>query len=148
MRRWRRNKATVAAFFAALVAAPVWLAGAAGARSDDVDPRLCRSLDVAHRPAPDVEYTPGVDVRGRAVAPADLPGSAGADAVRLERFDIPVTLDFARRMGFPGGRGAAGLPGGTEIGRLTVDGGRASFNGKPLDGASRAALAEACRGYR
>lgn len=123
---------------------------AAAQTTDGVDPRLCQALTARHRPAPDVEYVPGVDVRGRAVAPADVPGSAGASPLLLERFEIPVTLDFARRMGFSGGRaGTSGqLPGNAEIGRLVIDGGRVSFNGQPLGGSSQAALAAACGRYR
>jgi hypothetical protein len=116
----------------------------------EVDPRLCQALTTRHRPAPDVEYIPGVDVRGRAVAPADLPGSAGANRQTLERFEIPVTLDFAQRMGFSGGRvGTSGkLPGNAEVGRLIIDGGRVTFNGAQVGGGSEAALAAACGRYR
>lgn len=116
----------------------------------DVDPRLCQALGVNHRPAPDVEYVPGVDVRGRAVAPADLPGSYGATRQPLDRFEIPVTLDFARRMGFSAGRSAAAakVPGATEVGRLVIDGGRVTFNGQAVGDSSQAALAAACGRYR
>lgn len=116
----------------------------------DVDPRLCQALGVNHRPAPDVEYVPGVDVRGRAVAPADLPGSYGAMRQPLDRFEIPVTLDFARRMGFSAGRSAAAakVPGATEVGRLVIDGGRVTFNGQAVGDSSQAALAAACGRYR
>lgn len=105
------------------------------------DPALCRYLP-AHRPAPDVEYTPGVDVHGKAVAPADLPGSAGAVSP-LDRFDLPVTAAFARRLGFAVPRG---LPPSTEFGSITIAGGRVLFNGEPLDGAGTAQLYAICGG--
>lgn len=156
MWRWRRvdRALRVGALAGALAVLPDVVLLNAGARGQspagDVDPRLCQALGVAHRPAPDVEYVPGVDVRGGAVAPADLPGSYGAARRPLERFDIPVTLDFARRMGFPAGRSAAAakVPGATEIGRLTIDGGRVAFNGQPVGDSSQAALAAACGRYR
>jgi hypothetical protein len=79
----------------------------------------------AHRPAPDVEYKPGVDVGGRPVAPADLsaPASPAIDQVRVElKRDLPV---------------AAGSLGTSEIviGEVTVDigTGKAMLNGRPLD---------------
>ena len=57
------------------LAAPVSVNGAA-----------CRRA-VAYVPPPDVAYKPGVDVHGKAVAPADLPGS------RMD-FVIPETIQF------------------------------------------------------
>lgn len=113
---------------------------AAQAPSAGVDPALCRTL-TAHRPAPDVEYTPGVDVRGRPVAPADLPGSAGT-LPGLDRFEMPVTAAFARRMGYAV---PPGLPLSTEFGRITIDGDRVLFNGQPLGPSARAELHAVCR---
>lgn len=109
-----------------------------------VDLTVCRYLP-RHKPAADVAYEPGVDVRGNQVAPADLPGSAGA--MPAERFDIPVTLDFARRMGLAAPGGAA-LPGTAELGRLTVQGNRLLFNGQPLSGAAESDLIALCRTVR
>lgn len=146
MWRWRMVKRALCG--AALLAG----VGSAMAQNPqgDVDPRLCQALGVNHRPAPDVEYVPGVDVRGRAVAPADLPGSYGATRQPLDRFEIPITLDFARRMGFSAGRSAAAakVPGATEVGRLVIDGGRVTFNGQAVGDSSQAALAAACGRYR
>ncbi|MBP2312397.1 hypothetical protein [Azospirillum soli] len=115
-----------------------------GAALAQIDLSVCQYLP-RHRPAPDVEYTPGVDVKGRAVAPADLPGSAGA-AAPIERFDIPVTLNFARRMGFAVPSG--GLPGNAEVGTLTLKGNRLFFNGQPVGGPSEAQLYALCRTAR
>lgn len=50
---------------------------------------------IRHVPAPDVAYQPGLDARGRAVAPADLPGS-GADALPNllpEVLEFPITIN-------------------------------------------------------
>ena len=46
----------------------------------------CQRL-VRHVPAPDVAYKPGVDVHGKPVAPADLPGSAGG-------YQLPDHIEF------------------------------------------------------
>ncbi|HEY0832942.1 MAG TPA: hypothetical protein VGE72_03445 [Azospirillum sp.] len=122
------------------------LALGGSAAGQGVDLSVCRYLP-RHTPAPDVEHRPGADVvNGRPVAPADLPGSAGGmDAAPL-RIEIPVTLDFARRMGLGGASG--GLPGGTEVGRLTVIGDRIWFNGQPLGGPGEAQLYALCRSAR
>ncbi|MFD1627929.1 hypothetical protein [Azospirillum griseum] len=126
-----------------MIAALVGLNAAAQAQTGKpvVDPTLCRAL-ARHQPAPDVAYKPGVDVKGRPVAPADLPGSAGTMAT--PPIDIPLTIDLARRMGvrLPGG----GLPTDTVIGRMTLDGGRLLLNGQPLGGTSEAELIALCRG--
>ncbi len=127
-----------------VVASLLALCGAAQAQQGrtTVDPALCRAL-TRHQPAPDVAYKPGVDVKGRAVVPADLPGSAGS-SLSTERFEIPLTLDLARRLGVKAP--TAGLPGNMEIGRMTLDGGRLLLNGQPLGGASEAELVALCRG--
>ncbi len=127
-----------AILLAALLAFP------GGAAAQPIDLSACRFL-TAHRPAAGVEYTPGVDVTGKPVAPADLPGSAGASPP-LERFDLPVTLDFARSMGFPVPQGAAAP--GVEIGYLTWYAGRLYFNGQPIGGPSEAELYAYCRTVR
>lgn len=96
----------------------------------------CRAL-TAHRPAPGVEYKPGVDVQGRPVAPADLPaeGSAGPDEVR-----VALKRDLAI---------GAGSLGASEIvvGEVAVDlkTGKAMLNGKPLDQAFETDIVAACR---
>lgn len=50
---------------------------------------------IRHVPAADVAYKPGVDAKGRAVAPADMPGS-GADAlpgVLPDVLEFPITIN-------------------------------------------------------
>ena len=132
MLSWRRENSASLALL--LAASAVAFPAAAQSLGGDVDPRLCQALSAHHRPAPDVEYIPGVDARGRAVAPADLPGSAGASRQTLDRFEIPITLGK--------------LPGNAEVGRLVIDGNRVTFNGQQVGGSSQAALAAACGRYR
>ena len=92
-----------------------------------VTPDVCDRL-VVHRPDDDVAYQSGVDVEGRPVAPADLPGT-----VRLTMPDtitIPVTVDIVERFGLPFDPGAIEADG--LIGTLTLRGDRLTFNGQPL----------------
>lgn len=95
-----------------------------------------------HAMAPDVSYRPGVDVQGRAVAPADLPSDS---TLALPR-DIPINI---------------GIPVSTLLGRnspyLTRDAkiqvgqvvvqqdGRVLFNGQPVTDEGRDQLIAACR---
>ena len=54
---------------------------------------------VAHVPAPDVAYEPGVDVYGREVVPADL---GGAPRIELpETIVIDIEVDLQARFGTP-----------------------------------------------
>lgn len=94
---------------------------------------FCALSQVSHRPDADVNYVPGVDVRGKAVAPADLNdhSSMVPDVIK-----IPVTLDLAERLG-------GGLPAGTlmesEIAMIEIHGdGRVLMNGHDISTASDA----------
>ena len=96
---------------------------------------------VQHVPAPDVAYRPGVDARGRPVAPADLPGTT-----RIEVPD-PITFDVAVDLR-PFGLAPNSLlfEPHVDLGRITIErDGRAYFNGQPLQNADTDALAQYCR---
>lgn len=124
------------------------LSGLSGTASGQpIDLTACRYL-TQHRPAPGVDYTPGVDVAGRPVAPADVSGSAGA-AATPERFDFPLTVEFLRRSGVRMPPGAtAMLPGTGDIGVLTLQANRLYVNGLPLGGQAEAGLYAYCRTLR
>lgn len=97
----------------------------------------CRRL-VEYKPDPGVTYTPGVDVNGKPVVPADLPG--GTNIKVPDEFSIPIVFYLKR------GFGAAGNPtAGVQVGQVTVKNGAAYYNGQPLADESQAELARACR---
>ena len=103
-------------------------------------PRADCARLIEHRPAPDVAYEPGVDVRGKKVAPADLPGSSAA-------IDPPKHVDI--EISFNPLRGRAGQRfGGSEliVGRVqyNLETGQATFNGQPLTDSEQAELARKC----
>lgn len=109
----------------------------------------CAQL-VAHHPAPGVAYQPGVDVHGKYVAPADLPGT---DATGLVpggiHFDITVNpMAYAGRSGSSTTTGQAGKYPNTAapVAHVDVDlaSGEARLNGQPLTPAQDKALFEAC----
>jgi hypothetical protein len=110
-----------------------------------VDPAACQWVS-RHVPDADVEYRPGVDVDGNAVAPADLPGTAVP--VLPRQIEIGITADVARRFagrgGFPPGRGAARFAGEAYIGTVTVDGSRVLFNGQPVGNEAEDELVALC----
>jgi hypothetical protein len=105
-----------------------------------------------HYPAPpnstgDVTYQPGRDVRGRAVAPADLapwPGG-GSGLILPDAVVIPIELDLFERHGIPAN--SANFKGDVFIGEVVVDvaSGRATFNGQPLQSEAEAELAARCQ---
>lgn len=126
----------------ALLLAPL-VASSALAQKATVSERECRQL-VDHQASQDVNYKPGVDVRGRPVAPADLP-SSGAQIQAPKSFTIDLKTSLSGKFGIPANSPL--LDPSVEIGKITVeDGGkRVLYNGQPLGGAERSALAEACR---
>ncbi len=106
-----------------------------------IDLSLCQRL-TRHVPAADVEYRPGVDVRGRPVAPADLPGSAGAQPPIP--IDLPLSVDLARQMGIalPS---VPFLPDDVTSVWLSVVGDRLYLNGQPIDPGAEDRLYAYCR---
>ncbi|ACI98631.1 hypothetical protein [Rhodospirillum centenum] len=103
-----------------------------------VDRAACRWLQ-RHVPDADVEYRPGVDVNGRPVAPADLPGSP---RIALpDRIEIGITLPLAQRFGIPADALYAGE---AYLGTVTVEGNRVLFNGQPLSSDAEADLVAVC----
>ena len=111
----------------------------AAAQTFVIDPATCRAL-VAHQPAADVAYKPGVDVKGRPVAGADLEPSAPPVLAKEFTFDLNIDLR---------GRVPAGSPlfqPQLNVGRiaLTPDG-KIAFNGQPLGNPEQVAIAELCQ---
>ena len=96
---------------------------------------------VAHRPAADVTYQPGVDVNGQPVAPADLDG--GTQIVLPEIIYIPITVDLFDRFGIPAD--PDNFQADAEVGAVTYRDGRAYFNGQPLQDDAQAELAALCQ---
>src|SRR3546814_18830555 len=89
--------------------------------SSDLCTRLAR-----HYPAPpnstgDVAYRPGQDVRGKAVAPADLdPGPGdGSGLILPDAVVIPIEVDLFERYGLPAN--SATFKGDVVIGAVVVD---------------------------
>lgn len=103
----------------------------------------CQRL-VAHQPAADVAYKPGVDVNGNAVAPADLPGSVTIKTPTEVTFDI--TYDLLSNYGVASDTALAPR-GEAVIGTVKYDllSGALTFNGETLGDAETAALRELCK---
>jgi len=111
----------------------------------------CKKL-VQHVPADDVTYKPGVDVRGKPVAPADL--GVGYDMQIPEEINIQIGIDLADRLALRDARRQGGaattrkvMPyeGKAPIGTLTIKGNDAFWNGERIAAQDEALLAEACR---
>ncbi|MDR3449385.1 MAG: hypothetical protein P4M15_06510, partial [Alphaproteobacteria bacterium] len=108
------------------------------------DSKLCQAL-VRHTPDADVAYQPGVDVEGHAVAPADLPGQP---QMKLPaKITILLTINLAKAINldtstYPYNQLGAGTE--ANIGTLTVEGDKVSFNGQPLTDRQQDNLAVLC----
>jgi hypothetical protein len=133
-------------------AALALLAASAEARTITVRSSECQRL-VQHADTTDATYTPGVDVRGKAVAPADLDG--GASIVMPEAIDIQIGVDLADRLGIvdraPGTprdratRQALPYEGKVPLGTITVRGQDVFWNGEKMLPHDQVLMAEACR---
>ena len=102
----------------------------------------CRRLFIEHRPSADVAYKPGVDVRGKPVASADLNPTPQIKVPETVAFDIGVDLT---RFGVPATSKL--FQPNVKLGEVRMDlaSGRVLYNGEPLGNPELEALREACR---
>ncbi|PCI32337.1 MAG: hypothetical protein COB54_07505 [Alphaproteobacteria bacterium] len=110
----------------------------------------CRIL-TRHIPTDDVSYKPGVDVRGRPVAPADL--SPALDLGLKDKISFQLILDVAKES-----RRSAdtqqqfqdhpGLEGRINLGRIEIKQGQVTLDGKPLASQHQIELTEFCKKSR
>ena len=101
----------------------------------------CSRLVTKHVPAPDVAYKPGVDVRGRAVAPADL---GGAPQIKIpDQINIPITVDLQKRLNIPANPNLFKPE--ADLGMVTFQGTQVFYNGQPIGDTAQAARAAECQ---
>ena len=124
---------------ATVLAVVLALPAAAAAETLTIAQSECRKL-VRHQPSAGVAYRPGVDVRGRRVAPADFGG--GTNIAVPKEIEIAITVKLDKTIG----AAASGLykPEAT-IGEVVYKNGRAWFNGQPLETGANAEIVAACR---
>jgi hypothetical protein len=107
-----------------------------------IAPSDCAAL-TAYVADESVDYVPGVDTRGRAVAPADL---AGHEPLELDAAEVGIDarIPLAEYYRAPGS--LAPVVGDAEawLGWVTVRGGVAYLGERPLGDPAQAALARAC----
>lgn len=123
-----------------LTAITIFLATTAGVQAQatvKVSDKDCRRL-VKHVASADVNYRPGVDVRGNSVAPADL--NSGARIGVPDGFSFPLTLDLTERLGL-----SSDIMAEPVLGEIKVSGGKVTFNGEPLTGDEQRELAQKCQ---
>jgi hypothetical protein len=105
-----------------------------------VSSRACADV-VAHVPDAGVAYSPGVDVNGNPVAPADLADSASP--IAADNFPIFLTLDLKKRFRVPEAGKLFKLQ--EVVGLIAVQGDKVFFNGQPIAPGEASLLAAACR---
>jgi hypothetical protein len=107
-----------------------------------VSSKACAEV-VAHVPDAGVAYTPGVDVNGNAVAPADLPDSGST--IAADNFPIFLTLELKKKFHVP--ESAKLFKPDTVVGLIAVQGNQVFFNGQPIGPGEASLLAAACRAH-
>ncbi len=141
--------------FAVLVINATFAIASAHASTITVRGSECQRL-VQHASTNDATYTPGVDVRGRAVAPADLNG--GTNIALPEAIDIQIGVDLADRLSRRDAKNRSSssaqsqvarkaLPyeGKVPLGSITVKGQDVFWNGEQMLPQDQVLLTEACR---
>ena len=129
----------------AVAAVPVLAVWTGIAPAEDISVTLtredCQRL-TRYVPDPGVAYQPGVDVNGRAVAPADL---GGAPALQIpETIQITIYIDLQDRLGFPAND--KNFEADALLGVVTLGpDGRAFFNGQPLQDEEQYELSRRCQ---
>lgn len=132
---------TAAVILAAALAAAPALAETVRVTVTEAD---CANV-TAHTPDASVAYRPGVTADGRQVAPADLSGSSFTVAPP-EKIVIDIQIDLQKRLGIPANAGQYSTEG--SLGKVTIENGRATYNGQELATGAQNAIAEACRELR
>ena len=108
-----------------------------------VTKRDCMRM-VRHMPRDDVAFKGGVDVHGRKVAGANLNNPSPIKVPK--EIVIDLGIDIAEKYDL--GKKGTGYSATTQtFGKISVDplSGAVKYNGQPLDGADKAAIAKACR---
>ena len=124
-----------------LTAIAIVLATTAGAQAQakvTASEKDCKRL-VRHVAAADVNYKPGVDVRGNAVKPADL--NSGGQVGLPEDFSFPLTVDLSERLGLD----SSDILARPVLGEIKVSGGKVTFNGEPLRSDEQHEIAKKCK---
>ena len=129
----------IAIFIIAALALVLPASGASGAGTLTMSKKDCRKL-VRQQPRADVAYRPGVDVRGRRVAPADLGG--GTTIAIPKEIEIPITVELNQTIG----AAASSLyEPEANMGKVVYRNGRAWYNGQPLETGANTEIVEACK---
>ncbi len=120
-----------------------------------VESAACRYV-TQHVPDADVDYKPGVDVRGKNVVPADTvpPMDMGLE----DSFNLRLTTDAVKAFGLKvpmihstlagSDPNASSVTTDTSYGTITLTHGKPFLNGKPLDPAAQSHLAIACKSWQ
>ncbi len=111
-----------------------------------LDTESCRKL-VARQPraVPGADYVPGVDVRGRAVAPADLPMPQNGNGLLDPRFGITLKFTLGELLGSRAP--ALARQAEVAVGKLELDpaSGKLNFQSQPVEKPAEDAVLAACR---
>ena len=107
---------------------------------------------VAATPSPDLAYTPGVDVNGKAVAPADPGSGAGAGlpgggaVTPPSDITIPLQLNLKNALHLPNNSNLTSPQ--AIVGTIEVKNGVTTYNGQPISQDAQAEIEAACRQTR
>ncbi len=95
--------------------------------------------NITATPAPDVEYKPGTEAGGKAVAPADVPNSTMPWPQDIQ---IPLQLNLQNALHLPQNSNLTSPQ--AVVGTIEYKNGQLTFNGQPISDEARANIQQAC----
>ena len=119
------------------------MSSSAAISADSVKVGICKSdclRAATYRPSANVEYKPGVDVNGRKVAPADLPGTPQIKLPDVISLDIKI--DLSKYATIPSGLSPEASAGTV---KFDLRSGKMTFNDQLLDDEAAYELQPQCQ---
>jgi hypothetical protein len=125
-------------------------ATAATAYAQDATPPVltleeCARVLPVDAAVPGANLTPGVDVRGNAVAGANLaPADPTPGAGQIDEITVPITVGVFERLGIPAPNGLGDLAANAGVLSIRLSDGQVTFNGQVLGATETSVMQTAC----
>ncbi len=116
--------------FSTVIVWVVLASATVNAETITITKQVCQEI-TKHTPAADVAYQPGVDARGKKVAPADLSGTQAVKLPDVITIDVNPQIEkwLTKTDRFPNDRLKTSE---IKLGTIKLEGDKITYNGQPL----------------